>query len=240
MQTQILFEDSDIIVAYKPAGLAAQAAQVGRQDMESELKNYIKQPFLGVIHRLDQPVEGVLVFGKTPKATAALNRQLKETDFCKEYLAVVCGLPSVNEQQLVDYLVKDGSSARICASKDAEKEHVKKAVLHYKLLETIKLPILDMNKAEDIESSISLIKVTLQTGRFHQIRAQLSNLGNPLLGDSKYGTSESTFISQNLHISNVALCAHQLVFRHPVSNKKMEYCVSPKNVAFAFFKNDFK
>ncbi|HKM35748.1 MAG TPA: RluA family pseudouridine synthase [Lachnospiraceae bacterium] len=229
MQTQILFEDQDIIVAYKPAGLAVQTAQLGRQDMESELKNHFRQPFLGVVHRLDQPVEGVLVFGKTPKSTAGLNRQLSEDDFCKEYLAVVCGLPSSKEQQLVDYLVKDGSSARICASADAEKEHAKKAVLHYEIVETIKIPKLD------IDASLSLLKVTLQTGRFHQIRAQLSKLGNPLLGDSKYGTSESTLLSQKLNIRNVALCAHRLVFKHPVSNEKMEYCVSPKNVAFAFF-----
>lgn len=235
MQTQILFEDSDIIVAYKPSGLAVQTAQVGRQDMESELKNYLKQPFLGVVHRLDQPVEGILVFGKTSKATAALNRQLTRSDFCKEYLAVVCGLPTEKAKQLVDYLIKDGGSARICSITDAEKEYAKKAVLHYEVVSNKTLPKSDTETISEMNKSLSLLKIRLETGRFHQIRVQLANMKNPILGDIKYGTSESTLLSQKLNIRNVALCAQRLEFMHPVSNKKVEYCVSPQNPAFALF-----
>ncbi len=237
MQTEILFEDQDIIVAYKPTGLAVQTAKLGCQDMESELKNYLKQPFLGVVHRLDQPVEGLLVFGKTPKATATLNRQLAADDFCKEYLAAVCGKPVNKEQQLVDYLIKEGGMVGFIESiDDAIKQKAKKAVLHYDNLQSVNVK--EKLQKADSEICISLFKVILQTGRFHQIRAQLSKLGNPILGDSKYGTSESTLISQALNITSVALCAHRLVFKHPVSNKRMEYSVSPKNIAFTFFKND--
>ena len=239
MQTEVLFEDQDIIVAYKPTGLAVQTAKLGCQDMENELKNYLKQPFLGVVHRLDQPVEGVLVFGKTPKATAALNRQLVADDFCKEYLAAVCGKSAYKEQQLVDYLIKEGGKVGFIESTDdAEKKKAKRAVLHYENLQSVNVN--EKLQKPDSEIGISLFKVILQTGRFHQIRAQLSKLGNPILGDSKYGTSESTLISQALNITSVALCAHRLVFKHPVSNKRMEYSVSPKNIAFTFFKNDLR
>ncbi len=227
MQTEILFEDRDILVAYKPAGLPVQTSQVGRQDMESELKNYLKQPFLGIVHRLDQPVEGVLVFGKNPKATAALNRQLSQSDFCKEYLAVVYGSPTEHSKELVDYIIKDGNRAKICTLEQAGNEQAKRAVLQYEQLKTTKLP--------EMEMPVSLLQITLKTGRFHQIRAQLSNMGNPILGDNKYGTQESMLVANSLSIKNVALCAYRLTFCHPVTKKTMEYNINPKNLAFSFF-----
>ena len=117
MQTKILYEDNYIMVAHKPAGIAVQAGRVGQADVESELKNYLAakggvpaasgKPYLGIVHRLDQPVEGLLVFAKTPKAAAALNRQLAGDSFGKDYLAVVCGKPEPKKQVLTDYIKKE-------------------------------------------------------------------------------------------------------------------------------------
>ena len=125
MQTKILYEDNYIMVVNNPAGIAVQAGRVGQADVESELKNYLavkgggqavsgKGPYLGIVHRLDQPVEGLLVFAKTPKAAAALNSQLAGDSFCKDYLAVVCGKPEPKKQVLTDYIKKEGGMAKVC------------------------------------------------------------------------------------------------------------------------------
>lgn len=232
MRTKILYEDKHIIVVHKPAGIAVQSGRIGQADVESELKNYLaadskgsqkgKQPYLGVIHRLDQPVEGVLVFAKTPQAAAALNRQLAGEDFCKDYFAVVCGKPEPAKQELVDYIKKEGGLAKICLpSADTA---AKKAMLSYEVL---------FSKTMGQEE-ISMLAIRLKTGRFHQIRAQLSHAGYPLLGDAKYGSEKSRALSGSLQVCNVALCAVHLSFLHPVSGKKMEYNVSPEQSIFAF------
>ena len=232
MRTKILYEDKHIIVVHKPAGIAVQSCRVGQADVESELKNYLaadgkgsqkgKQPYLGVIHRLDQPVEGVLVFAKTSQAAAALNRQLAGEDFCKDYFAVVCGKPEPAKQELVDYIKKEGGLAKICPpSADTA---AKKALLSYEVL---------FSKTMGQEE-ISMLAIRLKTGRFHQIRAQLSHAGCPLLGDVKYGSEKSRALSGSLQVRNVALCAVHLSFLHPVSGKKMEYNVSPEQPIFAF------
>lgn len=244
MQTKILYEDKDILVVHKPAGIAVQSARIGQADVASELKNHLaaedgekgqraagKAPYLGVIHRLDQPVEGVLVFGKNQKAAAELSRQLKGADFCKEYLAVVCGKPQAEKEELVDYLLKEDGRAVVYTEQEADKSlkeeaGAKKAVLHFELL-----------CCKETESGkVSLLRVWIETGRFHQIRAQLSHAGFPILGDSKYGSEESIKLSNMLGVRNTALCAERLGFMHPVSKKKMEYTVSPANPAFAVFK----
>lgn len=253
MQTKILYEDKHIIVVYKPAGIAVQSGRVGQADVESELKNHLaadgkgsqkgKPPYLGVIHRLDQPVEGILVFAKMPQAAAALNSQLAGDNFCKDYFAVVCGKPEPKRQELVDYIKKEGSLAKIClfsedmTAKDgrapacgkeaglrSKPDEPQKAVLSCEVL---------ISKTVGLEE-ISLLAVRLKTGRFHQIRAQLSHAGYPLLGDVKYGNERSRALSQSLQVRNVALCAVHLSFRHPVSGKKMEYTVNPKQSVFAF------
>ncbi|MDE6062988.1 MAG: RluA family pseudouridine synthase [Lachnospiraceae bacterium] len=232
MRTKILYEDKHIIVVHKPAGIAVQSGRIGQADVESELKNYLaadskgsqkgKQPYLGMIHRLDQPVEGVLVFAKTSQAAAALNRQLAGEDFCKDYYAVVCGKPEPAKQELVDYIKKEGGLAKICPpSADTE---AKKAMLSYEVL---------FSKTVEQED-ISMLAIRLKTGRFHQIRAQLSHAVYPLLGDAKYGSEKSRALSRSLQVRNVALCAVHLSFQHPVSGKKMEYSVSPKQPIFAF------
>ncbi|MGN1147299.1 MAG: RluA family pseudouridine synthase, partial [Lachnospiraceae bacterium] len=213
-------EDKDIIVVHKPAGIAVQTARIGQVDVVSELKNYLHQPYLGIIHRLDQPVEGVLVFGKTKEAAAGLSRQLAGDDFCKEYLAVVCGQPDAGRHRLVDYLGKEDGRAVIM---EEVSQDGKKAVLYYECQRTKVIQ----------DGTLSLLQIRLETGRFHQIRAQLSHAGFPILGDSKYGNAESCDMAKRLGIRNTALCACRLRFVHPVSKKKMEVTDTPANRAFA-------
>lgn len=226
MKTEILFENKEVLVVHKPAGIAVQTAQLGRPDVVSELKNYLaagKPPYLGVIHRLDQPVEGVLVFAKTPKSAAALTAQLKNGDFCKEYLAVVCGQPPETEGTLVDYLVKEQACAKVVDP--AARPDAKRAVLHYSV----------QDRRQEGGRELSLLRVMIETGRFHQIRAQLSHAGLPILGDSRYGSPEDVLFARGLGVKDAALCAVKLSFADPVSGKTLNYSVQPRNGAFALF-----
>lgn len=248
MQTQIVYEDEAVLVIRKPAGLATESAGIGQKDVVSELKNYVakknpgKMPYLGVVHRLDQPVEGLLVFAKTKKAADNLTAQLGKGMLKKEYLAVVCGKVPENTGRLVDYLAKEKGMAVVKDAADAQSEkdadaqakkdadvqaekaadpQAKKAVLTY------------TKKAETEE--LTLLAVQIETGRFHQIRAQLSHAGFPILGDEKYGSEESKELSREKKIRFTALCAASLSFRHPVTGKTMAFTQAPQNPAFAEF-----
>ncbi len=224
MQTQIVYEDEAVLVIRKPAGLATESAGIGRKDVVSELKNYVakknpgKMPYLGIVHRLAQPVEGLLVFAKTKKAAENLTAQLGKGTLKKEYLAVVCGKVPENTGRLVDYLIKVNGMAVV---KDAADAQAKKAVLTY------------TKKAET--EKFTLLAVQIETGRFHQIRAQLSHAGFPILGDEKYGSEESKELSREKKIRFTALCAVSLSFRHPVTGKTMAFTQTPQNPAFADF-----
>ena len=232
MQTQIVYEDEAVLVIRKPAGLATESAGIGQKDVVSELKNYVakknpgKTPYLGVVHRLDQPVEGLLVFAKTKKAAENLTAQLGKGTLKKEYLAVVCGKVPENTDRLVDYLAKEKGMAVVKEAADAQTEkaadpQAKKAVLTY------------TKKAET--GKFTLLAVQIETGRFHQIRAQLSHAGFPILGDEKYGSEESKELSREKKIRFTALCAASLSFRHPVTGKVMTFTQTPQNPAFADF-----
>lgn len=230
MQTQIVYEDEAVLVIRKPAGLATESAGIGQKDVVSELKNYVakknpgKMPYLGVVHRLDQPVEGLLVFAKTKKAAEDLTAQLGKGTFKKEYLAVVCGKVPENTGRQVDYLVKVNGMAVVKDATDAQIKQAadpqaKKAVLTY------------TKKAET--ERLTLLAVQIETGRFHQIRAQLSHAGFPILGDEKYGSEESKEFSRKKKIRFTALCAASVSFRHPVTGKAMVFTQAPQNPAFA-------
>lgn len=240
MRTEIIYEDSEILVVYKPAGIATQAAGLMQADVVSELKNYLMltndpnnkektkaenhvnnysgEPYLGLIHRLDQPVEGVLVFAKTPQAAAALSRQVTERTLKKEYLAVVLledEKQTTEKITLTDYLIKNGRTNMSEVGK-ASDQNAKKAVLSYEFV-----TINTTNKT-------ALLKIYLETGRHHQIRVQLANAGMPLLGDFKYGSEASQNFSKELGIKDVALCACKLTFKHPKTGKTEEFTVLPK------------
>lgn len=214
MQTRILFEDKDLMVCHKPAGLATQTQRLGQPDVVSELKNYLKNPYVAVIHRLDQPVEGVLVFAKNQKTAAALTKQVTEHTMHKKYLALICGQPLENPCTLVDYLAKDARTnlSRISTKQDKQ---AKEAKLTYQ-------------KLVQVTPEVALLEIDLYTGRHHQIRVQLSHAGFPLLGDTKYGNTQSLEISQEKGLKAVALCAYSLEFKHPVTGKAMRFtCTEP-------------
>lgn len=224
MKTKILHEDSSIFVIHKPAGIAVQSARVGQMDCESELRNYLarkgESPYIGLVHRLDQPVEGVLVVARTKDAAAKLNKQLAAGSLNKKYLAVVhLEAAKVYETgEFKDYMVKVGQVARIVDS-----DSQKKAVLQYQILQ----------KTNDL--NIALVNIQIETGRFHQIRCQMAYHGMPLLGDVKYGTSVSVELSRELGIHQTALCANHIAFKHPITGKLMEFEVTPENNAFSKF-----
>ena len=222
MRTSILYEDKDIIVIHKPAGLATETSKVGQADVVSELKNHIKSPYLGVVHRLDQPVEGLLVFGRTKAAAAALTRQLSEGILNKRYYAVIGGQMIAAEGELVDYLYKNKENRAELVPKDqAAAAGAKEARLRYRVLES--------------PGEIALAEITIQTGRFHQIRAQMSHAGMPLLGDVKYGTESSIEQSARLQVRNVALCAYEIQVEHPTKRKRMCFQTEPRERIFQFF-----
>ncbi len=220
MNFDILYEDAHVIVCYKPAGIPTQTAKLGTPDMVSLLKNHLKGGYVAVIHRLDQPVEGVLVFAKTPAAAKELNKQLQSDDFGKYYKTVLWGVPKEEKAVLEDYLLKDGktNTSRVC---EPTEKDAKKAVLEYEVMQT----------GQDDGRDISLLKVKLGTGRHHQIRVQMSNMGCPIWGDTKY----NTMTVQDRRFRQVALCAYRLEFVHPKTKKKMEFEIEPKGEGFRFF-----
>ena len=248
MRTKIIFEDRDILVIQKPAGLATQTARVDQQDVVSELKNYLAgPPYIGVVHRLDQPVEGLLVFGKTKSAAAYLTAQLghkdKDVTLNKHYYCVICGKVSNKDGQLVDYLYKDNTNRAVVLSADAaEKEpRAKQASLHYHILQETEVSTVDGNSLLAVDKHqlfpifLSLADIQIDTGRFHQIRAQMAHGGMCLLGDGKYGNDSSRSISEQLGIRGAALCAYSLEFVHPVTKEKLHFKIKPQGKAFSYF-----
>ena len=224
MKTTMLYEDSHIFVIHKPAGIAVQSARVGQMDCESELRNYLARqgvnPYLGLVHRLDQPVEGLLVVAKTKDAAAKLNKQLAEGSLNKKYLTVVhLEKETIAESDdLVDYLLKDGQVAKVVSSKIKD---AKEACLHYRILQK--------------QGNLALVDVEIETGRFHQIRCQMAHHGMPLLGDVKYGSNVSNEVSREQGVRQVALCANRIAFKHPATGKILEFEVAPENKAFTKF-----
>ena len=223
----ILYEDTQILVCVKPAGVATQSKRIGSPDMVSLLKNHISmtsgksgEPYLAVIHRLDQPVEGLLVLAKTKQAAAGLSKQLQAGTLNKQYYALVYRgteeLPK--EGILADYLWKNPQTqkAEIVAQASGKG---KQAKLHYRV----------MTGKDDI----ALLDVRIETGRFHQIRAQLAHAGFPILGDQKYGTQTSMERSEELGIKNVSLFAYALTFTHPKTGKQMEFQAKTQNPAIS-------
>lgn len=234
----ILYEDKDILVCHKPAGLAVQNARIGSMDMESLLKNYIaqkvpgKMPYLGIIHRLDQPVEGVLVFALNPKAAADLSRQMTAGKIKKTYLAVTEGTVKVKSAKLVDWLKKDGRT-NSSAVVEGGTSGAKKAILSYEVLETWK----NKEDAQDCGER-NLIRIDLDTGRHHQIRVQMAHHGMPLWADGKYKKKEEMLEAEQG--TAIGLCAWRLEFAHPKTGKKMKFEVQPEGACFQEFSEVIK
>ena len=216
----IQYEDQELLVVYKPAGLATQSARVTSPDLVSSVTRHLKGAPVYVVHRLDQPVEGLLVLAKTKQAAAGLSKQLQAGTLNKQYYALVYRgaeeLPK--EGILADYLWKNPQTqkAEIVAQASGKG---KQAKLHYRV----------MTGKDDI----ALLDVRIETGRFHQIRAQLAHAGFPILGDQKYGTQTSMECSKELGIKNVSLFAYALTFTHPKTGKHMEFQAKTQNPALS-------
>lgn len=234
----IIYEDNDMIVCYKPSGMATQTRRIGQQDMESFIRNYRaakKEPaYVGIVHRLDQPVEGVMVFAKNQKAAASLSRQIKEHTTEKYYYAASYGMKNVsdNDTKNIDdkhAVGKTKSDSQICTLTDyisfdkrtniskivtASDPQSKKAVLEYRIVQPAD------NVSE--ETQITVFGIKLLTGRHHQIRLQFANIGYPLIGDTKYG-------GENAAREQLALCSYKIVIDHPVSGKRMKFEIKPQN-----------
>ncbi len=224
----VFYEDEHMIVCYKPAKIATESSKIGTPDMISILKNYINQSsgrtgnsYLAVIHRLDQPVSGILVFAKTPFAAKELNRQLTAHKFGKYYLALVSKAPEKQEAALEHYLVKDARSntSRICSP---HTPGAKFARLSYKIL-TDQTDFFSTDRySSDSESSPTVLEIHLDTGRHHQIRVQLAGIGCPIVGDTKYNPASS-----HMHTwQDICLCAYKLSFYHPVTRRPMHFEIS--------------
>ena len=215
MDKMIVYEDNVLLIIHKPAGIATQTSRIGQADVVSELKNYRKikgeNTYIGVIHRLDQPVEGLLVFAKNQSAAEILSRQLQDNTLKKIYLALVYGELTQNTGgNLTDFLQKDNRT-NLTKIVNEGTGGAKKAVLNWKWEKTYQ------------GKDCSMVEVELLTGRHHQIRVQLANAGMPLLGDMKYGTVASKALTKKLGIKNTALLAHKLTLLHPKTGQYLEY-----------------
>jgi 23S rRNA pseudouridine1911/1915/1917 synthase len=229
-----LYEDESLIVCYKPAGVATQTRRLGQPDMESMLKNHVALaerqagrggvPFIGVVHRLDQPVEGVMVFAKTPQAAAQLSAQVQKRSFGKKYYALVqlpegqtdfCAAAGLPENgSLCDEMVSD-PRANISKIVPKNTSGAKRAKLDYRVL------------AE--KDGCALLDIMLHTGRHHQIRVQLAYRNIPIIGDTKYGKNEP---------GQLCLCSYHIAFSHPKDGHRMEFTITPHNERIRIFWDD--
>ena len=209
----ILYEDNHLIVVLKPQNVPSQGDSTGDKDLLSMVKDYIKETydkkgeaFAGLVHRLDRPTGGVMVFAKTSKAAARLSEQIKGGSFEKRYLAVVVGTPRDRQARLSDYLFKDEKNNTVKVV-PAAIEGVKRAELVYKVLETT--------------PKLTLVDIKLLTGRSHQARVQMQHIGTPIFGDVRYGGD--TLAKGH----NLALWAYELRFYHPVTKLPMVFVAYP-------------
>ena len=210
---EIIYEDDSILVCHKPAGIATQTRKIGESDMESELLKYLKnngeKPEIHVVHRLDQPVEGVMVFAKNKDVAGKLAKQIAERSFKKRYYAIITRESFPDTGHLTDYIVKDSRTnlSRIVQPSDPR---AKKAELEYQTVDKW-----DDRKLLDIE---------LFTGRHHQIRIQLASRTAPILGDAKYGGVSTG--------RNLALCSWSIGFTHPTTGEAVQFTTRPKGEDF--------
>jgi 23S rRNA pseudouridine1911/1915/1917 synthase len=200
---QILYEDNHVIVCNKPAGILSQGDGSDAPDMLTILKKYIKQKYekpgevyLGLVHRLDRPVSGVMVFARTSKAASRLSEQIRAGKTVKCYRCIVSGTVE-GEGKLENYILKDSKTNTVTVT-DKPAGDAKYAVLEY--------------KAVCSQGNMTLVNIKLGTGRSHQIRAQLAHSGYPLIGDQKYGDKDK-------RCKDMALEAYKLSFEHPVKRE---------------------
>ena len=213
---KVIYEDNHIIVVEKSPNIPSQSDKTGDIDMLTLIKQYIKEKYnkpgnvyLGLVHRLDRPVGGVMVFAKTSKSASRLSEEVRNKTFKKKYLAVVDGKIDSQSGTLENYLYKDERN-NISKVVNKNKKNAKLAKLDYEVL------------VYDNVKDLSLVKINLHTGRHHQIRVQLSNFGHSIFGDQKYGTRGKG--------KQIALWAYELEVVHPITKEKMVFKDLPESI----------
>lgn len=221
---EVLYEDNHLIVINKQSSEIVQEDKTGDKSLEDSVKEFIKakynkpgEVFLGVVHRIDRPVSGVVVFARTTKALTRLNAMFQEKTVEKIYWAIVKDLPAKTEDTLIHYITRNTKTNKShCHS--AEVPGSKKAILHYKLAAS--------------SDNYHLLEINLETGRHHQIRAQLSAIGCPIKGDLKYGAPRSN------PDGSISLHSRKVSFIHPVRNEPLEVVAPlPNDSLWGFFGN---
>lgn len=207
---KVLYEDNHVIVVEKPVNVLSQGDNTNDVSLLDMVKEYVKvkynkpgNVYIGLVHRLDRPVGGIMVFARTSKAASRLSEQVRNGSFSKKYLACVKGKMEKESDTFVDYLLRLDNGNTIVDKAG------KKAVLSYKVLQ--------YNEKVDA----SLVDISLETGRHHQIRVQFASRGHYLLGDQRYGCQDKT---------QIALYAYCLEFVHPVSKERMSFTLKPGSV----------
>ena len=215
-QLKVIYEDNHIIEVEKPVNIPSQGDKTGDIDLLTMVKQYIKEKYqkpgnvyVGLVHRLDRPVGGVMVFAKTSKAAGRLSNQVREKQFQKTYLTIVNGKMDQKQDTLEDYLLKDERNNKSKVVKEGIKNS-KLAILDYEVLKY----------AEELD--LSVLKIHLHTGRHHQIRVQLSSRNHSIYGDQKYGGRG--------HGKQLTLWAYKLQILHPISNEKMIFYSLPEKI----------
>lgn len=205
---EIVYEDNHIIIVNKKSGEIVQGDKTGDKPLSEMVKDYLKEKyhkpgnvFCGVVHRIDRPVSGLVVFARTSKALERLNRMFRDGDIHKTYHAIVEGHPEKEEDLLEDWLISNGKINKTFIT-DKKNPEAKEAKLKYKIIEKY--------------DRYSLLEIKLLTGRKHQIRAQLANMGHPVKGDLKYGAKRSN------NNGGISLQAHRIQFIHPVNKQEMD------------------
>lgn len=215
----VIYEDNHVIVVEKKFNILSQADKTGDVDMLSLVKEYVKfkynKPsgvYIGLVHRLDRPTGGLMVFARTSKAASRLSSQVREHIFSKTYLAIINSVSLPNSGEFLDYIVKDDDNS----SRVVSEGYGKLSKLSYEVLE------------RNLQKGLSLVKVNLKTGRHHQIRVQFASRGYPLYGDRRYGAKDG---------KQLALFASELDFVHPTTKEMMHFSlVPPREGAWDYFK----
>lgn len=213
MKIPVILEDNHLFITIKPFNMPVQKDSSGDLDFLSAIKNFIKKRdkkpgnvFLGLVHRLDRPSGGIMVFAKTSKAASRLSDQFRRKIIEKQYLAVVEGVPKLKKGRFTDFLLKNSAKNMVSVVKANEKA-AKQAVLDYKIKET--------------RNKLSLVEISLITGRPHQIRVQFASRSFPIIGDMKYGKT----IKEKK--SELALWSSTISFEHPVKKNRITFAAPP-------------
>lgn len=220
---KVIYEDNHLLVVEKPVNILSQGDDTNDKDMVNLLKQYVKEKynkpgnvFIGLVHRLDRPVGGVMVFAKTSKAASRLSEQVRNKTFKKVYRAIIHGKMDKKESTLRDYLYKNKKTNMVSVVNKNHKE-AKDAELSYKTL----------NK----ENGFSLVEINLKTGRPHQIRVQFASRKHPLFGDQRYGQDVNKVGQQ------ISLWSYKIEIQHPTTKEKMEFtCEPPQEYPWNIFK----